>query len=143
MSETLNIYATAVALGGAGVLLRGPSGAGKSDLALRLIDAGGLLIADNRVDLTVTEGRLLASPPASIAGLLEVRGLGILRFPWTARTPIALVVDLARPEAIERLPSPTTTLLLSVRLPSMRLDPWPASAVMKLRLAVNQALLDK
>lgn len=143
MSETLNIYATAVALGGAGVLLRGPSGAGKSDLALRLIDAGGLLIADDRVDLTVTEGRLLASPPASIAGLLEVRGLGILRFPWTARTPIALVVDLARPEAIERLPSPTTTLLLSVRLPSMRLDPWPASAVMKLRLAVNQALLDK
>lgn len=143
MSETLNIYATAVALGGAGVLLRGPSGAGKSDLALRLIDAGGLLIADDRVDLTVTEGKLLASPPASIAGLLEVRGLGILQFPWTARTPIALVVDLARPEAIERLPSPTTTLLLSVRLPSMRLDPWPASAVMKLRLAVNQALLDK
>jgi HPr kinase/phosphorylase len=143
MSETLNIYATAVALGGAGVLLRGPSGAGKSDLALRLIDAGGLLIADDRVDLTVTEGKLLASPPASIAGLLEVRGVGIVRFPWTACTPIALVVDLARPEAIERLPSPTTTLLLSVRVPSMRLDPWPASAVMKLRLAVNQALLDK
>lgn len=143
MSETLNIYATAVALGGAGVLLRGPSGAGKSDLALRLIDAGGVLIADDRVDLIEEAGSLLASPPAAIAGLLEVRGIGIVQFPWATRTPIALVVDLVRPETIERLPSPTTTLLLSVRLPSMRLDPWPASAVMKLRLAVNQALLDK
>lgn len=143
MSETTNVYGAAVALGGAGVLLRGPSGAGKSDLALRLIDAGGVLIADDRVDLTVEAGRLLASPPAVIAGLLEVRGLGIQRTPWLSSAPIALVVDLVRPETIERMPTPATTLLLGVRLPALRLDPWPASAVAKLRLAVSQALLDK
>lgn len=143
MSERLNIYGTAVAMGGVGVLLRGPSGAGKSDLALRVIEAGGVLIADDRVDLVVEEGKLFASPPTAIAGLLEARGVGIVRTPWMARAPVALVVDLARPETIERLPCPASTLLLSVRLPALRLDPWPASAVMKLRLAVNQALLDK
>jgi len=143
MSETLNIHATAVAFGGAGVLLRGPSGAGKSDLALRLIDAGGVLIADDRVDLTSEQGRLLASPPVSIAGLLEVRGIGIIQTPWVDRTRIALVVDLVSRETIERLPTPGATVLLGVDLASLRLDPWPASAVMKLRLAVGQALLDK
>jgi HPr kinase/phosphorylase len=143
MSERLNLHGTAVALSGAGVLLRGPPGSGKSDLALRLIDAGGLLIADDRVDLSVEAGRLLASPPASIAGLLEVRGLGIIRTSWIAGAPIALVADLADLDRMERLPEPATTLIASVRLPLLRLDPWPASAVIKLRLAVNQALLDK
>ena len=73
------VHATAVAIDGRALLLRGPSGAGKSDLALRLIDAGARLIADDQSVLRREGGRLLAAVPAAIAGLIEVRGVGILR----------------------------------------------------------------
>jgi serine kinase of HPr protein (carbohydrate metabolism regulator) len=145
MTQIENIHATAVAFpeSGVGVLLRGPSGAGKSDLALRLIEDGAVLIADDRVELMAEGGRLLASPPAALAGLIEARGVGLLRTPYLAGVPLALAADLVEASAIERLPGPETTSFLSIFLPLLRLDPWPASAALKLRLAVRQALLDK
>ncbi len=79
VSETLLVHATAVAIEGEAVLLRGPSGSGKSDLALRLIDGGAQLVADDQTLLRRAGGRVLASAPPAIAGLLEVRGVGVVR----------------------------------------------------------------
>ena len=90
----MQIHASCVELAGAGILLRGPSGSGKSDLALRLIDSGARLVADDRTDLVVEDGRLIASSPAPIAGKLEVRGVGILALPVVARSRVGIAVDL-------------------------------------------------
>ena len=99
-----NIHASCVALGRKGVLLLGPSGAGKSDLALRLMDQGATLVADDRTILFIAKGALHARAPASIKGLLEIRGLGIVKRPVRTSVKIALVVRLGREGA--RLPKP-------------------------------------
>src|SRR5882757_5718665 len=94
-----NIHASCVALRGRGVLLLGPSGSGKSDLALRLIDEGATLVADDRTILFVKDDALHARAPASIRGMLEIRGLGIVALPARAQVKsvkIALVVRLGR-----------------------------------------------
>ena len=98
------VHASCVAVEGTAVLLRGPSGSGKSDLALRLIDGGARLVADDRVDLVREEGRIVASAPARIAGLIEVRGLGVYKIGAVGGAPLGLVVDLVPAEAVERLP---------------------------------------
>lgn len=131
------IHGTAVSIDGAGVLLRGPSGSGKSDLALRLIDGGAALIADDRVEITRNSGNIWASSPAMIAGKLEVRGLGIVRMAAVGATAIRLVVDLAGSDDVERLPKATETVLLGVALPVLILAPFEASAPVKVRLALR------
>ena len=88
----------------AGVLLLGESGSGKSDLALRLVAMGALLVADDRTLLGVEHGMLVGRAPPSLQGLIEVRGLGILRLPTAPKAPIRLAAILGR-EA-ERLPEP-------------------------------------
>jgi hypothetical protein len=133
--QSLQVHASAVARDGRAVLLRGPSGAGKSDLALRLVAAGGMLVADDRVELRAEAGRLLASPPASLAGLLEVRGLGIVRRPW-APAPVTLLIDLV--SAMERLPAPRHDVLLGVRLPVLAVAPFHASAAALVALALDR-----
>lgn len=92
----------------AGVLILGASGAGKSDLALRLIATGAMLVADDRCDLFVTSGYLHAAVPRTLAGLIEVRGVGIVRVPYRPDARIALAVRLAEPPAVVRLPEPAT-----------------------------------
>src|SRR3546814_14236208 len=79
------VHATTVALDGTGVLLRGPAGSGKSDLALRLIDQGARLVADDRTALALEGGRIIARAPETIAGRTEVRGLEIGRASGRAR----------------------------------------------------------
>jgi hypothetical protein len=103
----VNIHASCVVLGGRGVLILGKSGAGKSDLALRLIDDGARLVADDRCDLFARAGKLCASAPARIAGLLELRDIGILALPHakSARLAMAVRLTLNQPEA--RLPGAT------------------------------------
>lgn len=133
----IRIHATAVAFGGDGILLRGPSGSGKSDLALRLIDEGARLVADDQTELERVAAGLEMRAPATIAGRIEVRGLGILRVPALAAAPLRLVVDLVAPEAIERLPEPQFCTLLDVVVPLLRLAPFAASATAKLRLALR------
>jgi HPr kinase/phosphorylase len=106
------IHASAVLVGRRAVLIRGPSGSGKSLLALELIEiarTGGLpfarLVADDRVLLEAAHGQLLARPPATLAGLIEVRGLGLMRLAHEASAVVGLVVDLAATDA-QRLPEP-------------------------------------
>ena len=142
----MNVHATCVALRLGrrwhGVLLRGPSGAGKSDLALRLLDEGARLVADDRTDLAVKDGSLLASVPATIAGLLEVRGVGVVALPRdrvAARVAVALLVDLVAPKRVERMPQQKREKVMGVTLPVLALPPFEASAAAKLRLALAQA----
>jgi HPr kinase/phosphorylase len=95
-SAQANIHATCVAIGTRGVLLTGKSGCGKSDLALRLIDGGARLVADDRTLLLMSHGALHAMAPDSIKGLLEIRGLGIVTMAVRPQVEIALVVRLGR-----------------------------------------------
>ncbi len=125
------------------VLLRGPSGAGKSDMALRLIEAGARLIADDQTHLARRGRALIATPPPAIAGKIEVRGVGIVTLPRArrlARAPVALLVDLIPPERIERMPDTAREVLLDINLPRLALAPFEASAIVKLRLALRQIL---
>ncbi|MBF0166404.1 MAG: HPr kinase/phosphatase C-terminal domain-containing protein [Alphaproteobacteria bacterium] len=131
------VHATAVALDGQGVLLLGPSGSGKSDLALRLIDAGALLISDDQVELSMQGDQVVAAPPAPIAGLIEARGIGLVRLPYLARAVMVLAVELVAAPLIERLPDPATWTGGGVTLPLLKLDPFAASAPAKLRLALK------
>lgn len=138
------MHATAVHLSDArlgdwAALLRGPSGAGKSDLALRLIDRGGTLVSDDQTLLTVADGRLLAAPPAAIAGQLEVRGIGIVPVPHRAGVPVALVADLRPAAEIDRLPEPAAETFAGVAISRIELDPMQVSAPEKLRLALHRA----
>jgi HPr kinase/phosphorylase len=110
--DTPTVHASAVLIGERAVLVRGPAGSGKSRLVLALLQAAetGLLpfarlVADDRVQIETAHGRLLARPPPALAGLLEVRGLGIRRLPYEPVAVIGLVVDLAAADA-ERLPAP-------------------------------------
>jgi len=141
------VHATSVALRASpgqawrAVLLRGPSGAGKSDLALRLIHAGGRLIADDQTHLVPKGRALIASCPPAIAGRIEVRGLGIVELPrgrLLPRAPVALLVDLMPSERIERMPDPAQETQQGVTLPVVMLAPFEASVVAKLLLAFDR-----
>ena len=130
------VHASCVLVGARAVLIRGPAGSGKSRLALALIDAAragitpfARLVADDRVALIATHGRLIASAPESIRGLIEVHGLGIRRIENEPRALVGLVVDLASKNAA-RLPEPAaaTCEILGVglpRLPVAQEDPLP------------------
>ena len=135
----MRLHATCLVVEETGVLLRGPSGSGKSDLALRLIDRGAVLVADDQVLLRRDGGKLLAQAPDILAGLLEVRGLGILKFPYRATAPIGLVIDLVAPAEVERMPEPQTLSLLDASLPLYRVSALEPAAPIKVRLAVQHA----
>lgn len=137
MSETLLVHATAVAIDGRAVLLRGPSGSGKSDLALRLIDAGARLVADDRSKLARCGDRIIVRAPATIAGLIEVRGIGIMRLDALAEAPVALIADLVAPDKIERLPARRAEAILGLAVPVIDVAAFEASAAAKLRLALR------
>jgi serine kinase of HPr protein (carbohydrate metabolism regulator) len=128
-AETPTEHASAVLAGARAVLIRGPAGAGKSQLALALIRAAqtGLLrfarlVGDDRVHLEPWHGRLLVRPAAALAGLIEVRGLGIRRLEYEPAAVVGLVVDLAAPDA-ERLPAATATAIAGVTLPRLAVAP--------------------
>lgn len=133
-------HGTCIAIGPHGVLLRGPSGAGKSDLALRLIDRGALLVADDQVLIEPGPDAPLARAPDNLHGLIEVRGLGIVTLaPIRAVAELRLVVDLAPPEAIARLPEAQTTAIADMILSRIALTPFEASAPKKVELALAAA----
>ena len=130
------LHASCVDLAGTGVLLLGPSGCGKSDLALRLIDGGARLVADDRPTIERCGERLIARAPEPITGLIEVRGLGIMRVEHCPASALGLVVALcATPPP--RLPERTAHHLLGVALPYLELDPRAPSACAKIRLALS------
>lgn len=132
------VHASLVALAGRGVLIRGPSGAGKSDLALRLVNEGFALVADDHVELRPVDGRLHGRAPRPLAGLIEVRGLGLFRLPHLHGADVALIADLLAPGAVaERLPAPRAEEICGVALPVVALAGFHASAPAALRLALS------
>jgi HPr kinase/phosphorylase len=135
VTDTLLVHATAIAIEGAAILLRGPSGSGKSDLALRLIDGGARLIADDQALLRRADNQVFVRAPAEIAGLIEVRGIGILHVDLINEAPIALVVDLVPSTQIERIPDNRFEKVLGLAVPLITLAPFEASAPAKLRFA--------
>ena len=130
------IHATCVAIGEVGVLLRGPSGSGKSDLALRLIDGGARLVADDQVVLSEGPGALLASAPEVLRGKIEVRGCGILDMPFEESASIQLVIDLVPRDDVPRLPELACCDIAGRALPLYRLHAFDASCATKLRSLV-------
>jgi serine kinase of HPr protein (carbohydrate metabolism regulator) len=116
-----------------GVLIEGPSGSGKSDLALRALAAGFRLVADDRVVLWPSEGRLFGRAPETLFGLIEVRGLDVVRVEALPLCEVALVATLGTPE---RIPEPAQVERLGVRLPQIALDPFETAAPVKLRRAL-------
>ena len=110
------IHASAVRHAGGAVLITGASGKGKSGLALHLMAFGADLVADDRVALTVQEDVLIASCPATINGLIEARGVGILNATPCGPTPVVLVIDLDRRET-ERLPKHRIVTYLGHNVP--------------------------
>lgn len=126
-----------MALDGRGLLLLGPSGVGKSRLAAQLVALGAVLVADDRVCLSGAD--LRAAPPPRLAGLIELRGIGLLRLPFRAGVPLALAAQLhpGRAGPMERLPPPQVWQHLDKALPLIHLagdDPAaPALALLALR----------
>ena len=144
MKRPQSIHGSCVARDGAGVLLLGPSGCGKSDLTLRLLSRGFVLVADDQV--VIEDG--FASPAPTLAGLLEVRGLGIVRLQYAAPARLALAAELVRfpwkppsgsdERGSQRLPQPQTHPQFD--LPLITIDAFAASAPDRIGLALDCAL---
>ena len=138
-------HATAVAVDGRAVLIFGAPGSGKSDLALRLIADGARLIADDGTRVHREGQGIFASPPATIAGMMEVRGLGVVTVPGAATPadafPVALVVNLVSdPAQVARMPDPASRELAGVAVPCVTLWGFAASAVAVVGVALDLAL---
>lgn len=135
------VHATTVArTGPAGwraALVRGRSGSGKSDLAVRLIDGGWRLVADDYTHVWRSDGALYGRAPDSITGWIEARGVGILTVPERPLARIILLVDCVTTR-VERLPEPVWETVADVRLPRLVLDVRPASAVQTLGLVMDR-----
>lgn len=134
-----NIHAGCISYKNKGILILGDSGTGKSDLALRMImDKGAKLVSDDRTDIENIDGRLFASAPQNLAGLMEVRGVGILNFPFKKKMQIDLLVQLVKnPQEIERLPEKENSTLENVILPQIKLYAFESSVLNKLILALG------
>ena len=136
----ITIHATTVSLDGRGVVLRGPSGSGKSDLAVRLINEGALLVADDQTILFMEGGRLMGQPPTEIAGKMEVRGVGIIKMGPPAIVPIFLLIDMADAADVPRIADFAPVELVGQKVPRIHLAPFEISATAKVKLALRVLL---
>ncbi|HEX2751500.1 MAG TPA: HPr kinase/phosphatase C-terminal domain-containing protein [Alphaproteobacteria bacterium] len=118
------------------VFIRGGSGSGKSDLALRLIAQGAELIGDDQVELEKRQENIFAGAVEAIRGLIEVRGIGLLRYPEAAPSKLRLIVDLVAREAVPRLPEWEDMDILGVKIPMVKLHAFDASVLDKVHAAM-------
>jgi HPr kinase/phosphorylase len=139
------VHGTCVAFGRRAVLLRGEPGAGKSDLALRFLwlrpddEARPMLVADDQVFVAADEsGALIASPPPTLAGKIELRGIGIVEMPFLRQAALHLVCDLVDAKDVPRMaPEPwERTEIAGIALPVLKLAPFEASAALKVKTAL-------
>jgi serine kinase of HPr protein (carbohydrate metabolism regulator) len=137
------VHASAALVGERGVLIRGASGSGKSSLLLGLL-AGApestWLVADDRVVLTATHGRLVASVPVKLAGAMEIRGQGIVRRSHVSPVRIHLVVDLKPADECDRMPEPEEeqTSIEGIDLPRLDLPIGIADGALRVRAALDR-----
>ncbi len=129
------LHATTVAIDGVAVMIEGASGSGKSDLALRLIDRGAVLVSDDQT-LVIRVGKTLqARPPSTIAGRIEVRGIGIIAMPHVEDVPVGLLIRIDG--AIERMPERRARKIAGIDVRQFAVDPFHASAPIKVELALR------
>jgi len=138
MTSAILVHASCVCIGGKGVLLLGESGSGKSDLALRLIDGGATLVADDQVRVSLSDGQLSASAPDTIRGMIEARGIGILSVDYEDNIPLALAVKLVAREAVERLPETAFWSCHGMQLPLLSLHAFDKSTPAKIRFLLRK-----
>lgn len=139
MAERKIIHATFVLLNKRGILLQGESGSGKSDIALRLIEnKGAELVADDAVEIFVRNGKLLGKAPDNLKGMLEVRGIGIVRYPYIKDATVDVLVELKnRPEEIERMPIKQQEIILGLEINKIDLYAKESSAPDKIVAALR------
>lgn len=132
------IQASAVEIGGRALLIEGPPGSGKSTLALALIDRGAGLIGDDAVTLAGDGARLIASAPPNIAGLVEVRGVGLVRLSVAPPAPVALILTLGGPQP-ERLPEATLPhrVIAGVSIPMLAFEPGTIAPALRAEWALR------
>lgn len=141
-------HGTCVAFGNRAALLRGESGTGKSDLALRFLalpEEAGLcphLVADDQVWFEAQGKGVTVTTPKALAGLIEVRGLGIKRVPFLGTATLVLVCDLVPADHVPRMPPDPLerTVLAGIEIPTLRFSPFEASAPIKLKMALLNAM---
>lgn len=132
------LHGSCVARAKVAVLLLGPAGSGKSDLALRLIDRGWLLVADDQVLMAEVDGMLYPGGPPPLRGLLEIRGVGLVRgLPVAPATRLRLAVRLGPRMSVPRLPSALAWDCMGVEVPTITLHAFDASAPQKVEWAVS------
>jgi len=138
----LIVHGSCIAIGGHGVLLTGPSGSGKSDCALRLLDDGAMLVSDDQTCLTpdISRNSLNATAPESIKGLLEIRGLGIVRWDSVDNAPLRLVIAGCDADKVERMPDLTSRDMQAtfgdILVPQLQFDLRHAATPAKIRAAL-------
>ena len=141
MKPATTIHAGAAVVGDRGVIIRGESGSGKSSLLLALIaddERVNCLVADDRVLVSVHHGRLIATTPPELAGLIEVRGQGILRRPFVSPAVIDLVVDLVPPAGCRRMPEPDERVeIAGIALPRLVLPAGQGDGALRVRVALR------
>ena len=130
----MNIHTTCIAIKGKGVLIFGTPGSGKSDLALRcILNKKAILVADDRTNIDISSGKIIASCPENIKGLLEVRGVGIQKMQTTDSCEIKLAIELVKSYTdIERLPEPSYYKIGEIKIPLLKLYAFEPSAVDKI-----------
>ena len=132
-----NIHASCVAFQSKGILLLGSSDSGKSDLALRLITSYACqLVADDRVDVEAKNGQIIASCPEILKGLLEVRGVGIINYPFISKATVKLAIQLISNKP-ERMPEKDFYEIEGVKIPLFKLNPFEISSPAKVLAALK------
>jgi serine kinase of HPr protein (carbohydrate metabolism regulator) len=134
---SVNIHASCVCIKNKGILFLGDSGSGKSDISLRLIaDYKATLIGDDRIDIIAKGNNIIASAPKNLSGLLEVRGIGIIKVKTKRKNKIDLAVFLTQ-DKIERMPEPLYYELLDKKIPLININPFEPSATAKILAALS------
>ena len=138
----LNIHTTCISLAGKGILILGAPGSGKSDLALRLIrHYGANLVSDDRTDIEIENNKVIAHTPPKIAGLLEVRGVGIQTIPYTKTTEINLAVELVKDyRDVDRLPDDIFYEIGGIKIPCIKLYPFEVTATDKIVIKLESVV---
>jgi len=131
------LHASCVEFEGKGIIIFGPSGSGKSDLALRLIDSGGRLVSDDYVKVDEDGGILYAHPAPNIAGMMEVRGVGLIKLGYKKSAKLNLALELTPEKEIERLPKALFYGLNGAKIPLYKIDAFSGSAIAKIRLMLK------
>ncbi|MBA3814100.1 MAG: serine/threonine protein kinase [Alphaproteobacteria bacterium] len=120
--DTLLTHGTCVDIKGSGVLIRGNPGMGKSSLALQLMDRGALLVSDDQTILSLETGQVVAGPPSSLKGMMEVRGIGLCTFPFQQKSYLKLCVEICEKRELERLPETLFIEYHQVKIPLLKLE---------------------